>query len=156
GGRQRPRALAPVAAAHGARGAAQRRHAGGVGRRAAVVDRGAGRRDARRARRAQRGQRAACRRWAARGRGAAGDGARGRAARHPAAAARLVRSARRVRGGPAGGLRVSDAVTTGRNEDDADAALRRYYAERAPTYEAVYAKPERQADLRSMEAWLPG
>jgi demethylmenaquinone methyltransferase/2-methoxy-6-polyprenyl-1,4-benzoquinol methylase len=41
------------------------------------------------------------------------------------------------------------------NDDAAEAALRRYYAERAPTYDAVYAKPERQADLRSMEAWLP-
>ena len=36
-----------------------------------------------------------------------------------------------------------------------DAALRRYYAERAASYETVYAKPERQADLRALEAWLP-
>jgi len=36
-----------------------------------------------------------------------------------------------------------------------DASLRRYYAERAASYEAIYAKPERQADLRAMEAWLP-
>jgi demethylmenaquinone methyltransferase/2-methoxy-6-polyprenyl-1,4-benzoquinol methylase len=36
-----------------------------------------------------------------------------------------------------------------------DAALRRYYAERAASYEAIYAKPERQADLRATEAWLP-
>jgi demethylmenaquinone methyltransferase/2-methoxy-6-polyprenyl-1,4-benzoquinol methylase len=36
-----------------------------------------------------------------------------------------------------------------------DAALRRYYAERAASYEAIYAKPERQADLRALEAWLP-
>lgn len=30
-----------------------------------------------------------------------------------------------------------------------------YYRERAPTYERVYHKPERQADLRAMEAALP-
>jgi ubiquinone/menaquinone biosynthesis C-methylase UbiE len=31
-----------------------------------------------------------------------------------------------------------------------------YYARRAAEYERVYAKPERQADLRAIEAWLPG
>jgi demethylmenaquinone methyltransferase/2-methoxy-6-polyprenyl-1,4-benzoquinol methylase len=31
-----------------------------------------------------------------------------------------------------------------------------YYARRAAYYERVYHKPERQADLRAMEAWLPG
>ncbi|KTT18385.1 class I SAM-dependent methyltransferase [Pseudacidovorax intermedius] len=31
-----------------------------------------------------------------------------------------------------------------------------YYAARAAEYDAIYAKPERQADLRQMEAWLPG
>jgi ubiquinone/menaquinone biosynthesis C-methylase UbiE len=30
-----------------------------------------------------------------------------------------------------------------------------YYARRAAEYERVYAKPERQADLRAIEAWLP-
>lgn len=30
-----------------------------------------------------------------------------------------------------------------------------YYARRAAVYERVYFKPERQADLRAMEAWLP-
>lgn len=30
-----------------------------------------------------------------------------------------------------------------------------YYAIRAPEYDKVYAKPERQADLRSIERWLP-
>ena len=30
-----------------------------------------------------------------------------------------------------------------------------YYAQRAATYERVYFKPERQTDLRAMEAWLP-
>jgi ubiquinone/menaquinone biosynthesis C-methylase UbiE len=29
-----------------------------------------------------------------------------------------------------------------------------YYAARAPEYDAVYLKPERQADLRSMEHWV--
>lgn len=31
-----------------------------------------------------------------------------------------------------------------------------YYKQRATYYERVYFKPERQADLRAMEAWLPG
>lgn len=30
-----------------------------------------------------------------------------------------------------------------------------YYRQRATYYERVYHKPERQADLRAMEAWLP-
>ena len=30
-----------------------------------------------------------------------------------------------------------------------------YYAQRAAVYERVYFKPERQADLRAMEVWLP-
>lgn len=30
-----------------------------------------------------------------------------------------------------------------------------YYAARAPEYDRVYLKPERQADLRKLEAWLP-
>lgn len=34
--------------------------------------------------------------------------------------------------------------------------LRDYYARRAAEYERVYAKPERQADLQAIEAWLPG
>jgi demethylmenaquinone methyltransferase/2-methoxy-6-polyprenyl-1,4-benzoquinol methylase len=41
-------------------------------------------------------------------------------------------------------------------DQQTDAGLRRYYAERAAVYEAIYAKPERQADLRAMEAWLAG
>lgn len=32
--------------------------------------------------------------------------------------------------------------------------MARYYAQRAAYYERVYFKPERQADLRAMEAWL--
>ena len=34
--------------------------------------------------------------------------------------------------------------------------LAAYYARRAAEYERVYFKPERQAELRAMEAWLPG
>ncbi len=36
------------------------------------------------------------------------------------------------------------------------ASMATYYARRAASYEQVYAKPERQADLRAMEAWLAG
>jgi len=34
-------------------------------------------------------------------------------------------------------------------------SMRDYYARRAAYYERVYHKPERQADLRAIEAWLP-
>jgi SAM-dependent methyltransferase len=34
--------------------------------------------------------------------------------------------------------------------------LQSYYAARAPEYDAIYSKPERQADLRQIESWLPG
>jgi SAM-dependent methyltransferase len=34
-------------------------------------------------------------------------------------------------------------------------SMGRYYAQRAAIYERVYHKPERQRDLRAMEAWLP-
>jgi Methyltransferase domain len=37
-----------------------------------------------------------------------------------------------------------------------EAAMASYYAARAAEYEQVYAKPERQADLRVLEAALPG
>jgi demethylmenaquinone methyltransferase/2-methoxy-6-polyprenyl-1,4-benzoquinol methylase len=33
--------------------------------------------------------------------------------------------------------------------------MRDYYAARAPEYDRVYLKPERQPDLREIEAWLP-
>ena len=33
--------------------------------------------------------------------------------------------------------------------------LQSYYASRAPEYDQVYLKPERQADLREIERWLP-
>jgi demethylmenaquinone methyltransferase/2-methoxy-6-polyprenyl-1,4-benzoquinol methylase len=36
-----------------------------------------------------------------------------------------------------------------------DAALRDYYARRAASYERIYHRPERQADLRRLEALLP-
>jgi demethylmenaquinone methyltransferase/2-methoxy-6-polyprenyl-1,4-benzoquinol methylase len=35
------------------------------------------------------------------------------------------------------------------------ASIQDYYAARAPEYDAIYRKPERQADLRAIEAWLP-
>ena len=34
--------------------------------------------------------------------------------------------------------------------------LQSYYRSRAPEYDQVYLKPERQADLREIERWLPG
>jgi ubiquinone/menaquinone biosynthesis C-methylase UbiE len=34
-------------------------------------------------------------------------------------------------------------------------SMQAYYAARASEYDAVYRKPERQADLRAIEAWLP-
>lgn len=33
--------------------------------------------------------------------------------------------------------------------------MQQYYAQRAPEYDRIYRKPERQADLRAIEAWLP-
>lgn len=38
---------------------------------------------------------------------------------------------------------------------DADRTLKEYYAARAREYERIYAKPERQADLRQLESLLP-
>jgi len=35
-----------------------------------------------------------------------------------------------------------------------DGSLRAYYAARAPEYDAIYRKPERQADLRAIEQWV--
>jgi demethylmenaquinone methyltransferase/2-methoxy-6-polyprenyl-1,4-benzoquinol methylase len=44
---------------------------------------------------------------------------------------------------------------TARSADDASIeGMRRYYVQRAAYYERVYHKPERQADLRAMEAWI--
>lgn len=34
-------------------------------------------------------------------------------------------------------------------------SMRQYYAARAQEYDAVYAKPERQKDLRELEKWIP-
>lgn len=36
-----------------------------------------------------------------------------------------------------------------------DASLRAYYAARAPEYDRVYEKPERQADQQAIRRWLP-
>jgi ubiquinone/menaquinone biosynthesis C-methylase UbiE len=36
-----------------------------------------------------------------------------------------------------------------------DASMRRYYAARAPEYDRVYQKPERQPDIRRLQQWLP-
>lgn len=36
-----------------------------------------------------------------------------------------------------------------------DTALNAYYAARAAEYDRIYAKPERQPDLRAIESWLP-
>lgn len=36
-----------------------------------------------------------------------------------------------------------------------DSTLRAYYAARAPVYDRVYRIPERQADLRRLQDWLP-
>lgn len=38
---------------------------------------------------------------------------------------------------------------------DADAHLRKYYAARAGEYDEIYHRPDRQADLRALEQWLP-
>jgi demethylmenaquinone methyltransferase/2-methoxy-6-polyprenyl-1,4-benzoquinol methylase len=38
---------------------------------------------------------------------------------------------------------------------DVVAGMQAYYVQRAAYYERVYHKPERQSDLRAMEAWLP-
>ena len=37
-----------------------------------------------------------------------------------------------------------------------DTAMQDYYAARAREYDRIYAKPERQDDLRRLESWLPG
>ncbi len=41
------------------------------------------------------------------------------------------------------------------NTDQTVQDMQGYYAQRAAIYERVYFKPERQADLRAIEAWLP-
>lgn len=33
--------------------------------------------------------------------------------------------------------------------------MEQYYAQRAPEYDRIYRRPERQPDLRALEAWLP-
>ena len=49
----------------------------------------------------------------------------------------------------------ADEHTDGRAAEGAVAGMQAYYAQRAAEYDAVYAKPERQADLRALEAALP-
>jgi demethylmenaquinone methyltransferase/2-methoxy-6-polyprenyl-1,4-benzoquinol methylase len=41
-------------------------------------------------------------------------------------------------------------------DSDVVQGMQAYYAQRAAYYERVYFKPERQHELREMEAWLPG
>lgn len=36
-----------------------------------------------------------------------------------------------------------------------ESKMKSYYATRAPEYDTIYAKPERQYDLRAIEGWLP-
>lgn len=36
-----------------------------------------------------------------------------------------------------------------------EATMADYYARRAREYDQVYFKPERQSDIRALEAWLP-
>ena len=43
----------------------------------------------------------------------------------------------------------------GSPETSIDTSLRSYYAVRAPEYDRIYLKPERQSDLRSLQHWLP-
>lgn len=38
---------------------------------------------------------------------------------------------------------------------DSDSLLKSYYAARAPEYDRIYRKPERQADLARLQHWLP-
>jgi SAM-dependent methyltransferase len=40
-------------------------------------------------------------------------------------------------------------------DQPAELRMQHYYAQRAHEYERIYAKPERQADLASVKAWLP-
>jgi SAM-dependent methyltransferase len=40
-------------------------------------------------------------------------------------------------------------------EQATDLGMQRYYVQRAQEYERIYAKPERQADLAAIKAWLP-
>ncbi len=51
---------------------------------------------------------------------------------------------------------AGDALPVADAETCAVQRMAAYYARRATEYETVYAKPERQADIRALEAWLPG
>ena len=69
---------------------------------------------------------------------------------HPPRAEAGLRPRRRLQPRPPVSGAVHDAHADARRLD-----MRDYYARRAPQYERIYPKPERQADLRAMEAWLP-
>jgi SAM-dependent methyltransferase len=56
---------------------------------------------------------------------------------------------------PASIATIRNAMHLPDSESDHDQRMARYYAERASYYERVYFKPERQPDLRRMEADLP-
>ncbi len=45
-------------------------------------------------------------------------------------------------------------MSAGQGAADITESMREYYAQRALYYERVYHRPERQADLRAIEAWL--
>lgn len=66
-----------------------------------------------------------------------------------AAIAPGIRRAPAVSGAPADTAlaRVADAATVG------EASMAAYYAQRAATYERIYHRPERQVELRALEAW---
>lgn len=64
-----------------------------------------------------------------------------------------MKSARRP---PPGKTRRDEATSKpATTESTDDPALRAYYAARAPVYDRVYEKAERQADLRHLEHWAP-
>lgn len=48
-----------------------------------------------------------------------------------------------------------DSHEHGHNDSNTTAGLPAYYARRAAEYDGIYRKPERQADLRVLEAWMP-
>lgn len=50
---------------------------------------------------------------------------------------------------------LPEPMVTGPEFRDPQSPMHSYYAARAPEYDKVYLKPERQTDLRAIEAWLP-
>lgn len=57
---------------------------------------------------------------------------------------------------PATSMLVSCPESGQVESSDECSAMKQYYAARASEYDRVYAKPERQQDLRAIEQWLPG